>query len=140
MRILIDTCVILDALQAREPFAEDANNIFLAAANHLYNGYISAKATTDIYYLTHRLTHSDKDSRDILNKLLTIFDVLDTMGIDCRRAIPSKTTDYEDAVMIETAIRSEIDCIVTRNTADYDNSPVTIYTPSEFLKTLSDEN
>lgn len=140
MRILIDTCVILDALQAREPFAEDANNIFLAAANHLYNGYISAKATTDIYYLTHRHTHSDKDSRDILNKLLTIFDVLDTMGIDCRRAIPSKTTDYEDAVMIETAIRSEIDCIVTRNTADYDNSPVTIYTPSEFLKTLSDEN
>lgn len=140
MRILIDTCVILDALQAREPFAEDANNIFLAAANHLYNGYISAKATTDIYYLTHRLTHSDKDSRDILNKLLTIFDVLDTMGIDCRRAIPSKTTDYEDAVMIETAIRSEIDCLVTRNTADYDNSPVTIYTPSEFLKTLSDEN
>lgn len=140
MRILIDTCVILDALQAREPFAEDANNIFLAAANHLYNGYISAKATTDIYYLTHRHTHSDKDSRNILNKLLTIFDVLDTMGIDCRRAIPSKTTDYEDAVMIETAIRSEIDCIVTRNTADYDNSPVTIYTPSEFLKTLSDEN
>lgn len=140
MRILIDTCVILDALQAREPFAEDANNIFLAAANHLYNGYISAKATTDIYYLTHRLTHSDKDSRDILNKLLTIFDVLDTMGIDCRRAIPSKTTDYEDAVMIETAIRSEIDCIVTRNTADYNNSPVKIYTPSEFLKTLSDEN
>lgn len=140
MRILIDTCVILDALQAREPFAEDANNIFLAAANRLYNGYISTKAATDIYYLTHRLTHSDKDSRDILNKLLTIFDVLDTMGIDCRRAIPSKTTDYEDAVMIETAIRSEIDCIVTRNTADYDNSPVTIYTPSEFLKTLSDEN
>lgn len=140
MRVLIDTCVILDALQAREPFAEDANNIFLAAANHLYNGYISAKATTDIYYLTHRHTHSDKDSRDILNKLLTIFDVLDTMGIDCRRAIPSKTTDYEDAVMIETAIRSEIDCIVTRNTADYDNSPVTIYTPFEFLKKLSDEN
>lgn len=140
MRVLIDTCVILDTLQAREPFAEDANNIFLAAANHLYNGYISAKATTDIYYLTHRHTHSDKDSRDILNKLLTIFDVLDTMGIDCRRAIPSKTTDYEDAVMIETAIRSEIDCIVTRNTADYDNSPVTIYTPSEFLKKLSDEN
>ena len=140
MRVLIDTCVILDALQAREPFAEDAKNIFLAAANQLYNGYISAKATTDIYYLTHRHTHSDNDSRDILNKLLTIFDVLDTMGIDCRRAIPSKTTDYEDAVMIETAIRSEIDCIVTRNTADYDNSPVTIYTPSEFLKKLSDEN
>ena len=92
MRILIDTCVILDALQAREPFAEDANNIFLAVANRLYNGYISAKATTDIYYLTHRLTHSDKDSRDILNKLLTIFDVLDTMGIDCRRAIPSQPT------------------------------------------------
>ena len=33
MRALIDTCIIIDALQAREPFAEDAQQIFLAVAN-----------------------------------------------------------------------------------------------------------
>ncbi|MFQ7077569.1 MAG: PIN domain-containing protein [Christensenellaceae bacterium] len=46
MRAFIDTCVVIDALQSREPFAKDAQDIFLAAANNLYLGYISAKAVT----------------------------------------------------------------------------------------------
>ena len=36
MRAFIDTCVVIDALQSREPFAKDAQDIFLAAANNLY--------------------------------------------------------------------------------------------------------
>lgn len=140
MRALLDTCVVLDALQSREPFCEDAKNLFLAAANNLFNGYISAKATTDIYYLMHRHTHSDKSSREVLNKLFTLFDVLDTAGIDCQRAVASQTSDFEDAVMIETALRCEVDCIVTRNGADYTHSTVKIYSPSEFLKIISEEN
>ena len=37
MRALIDTCVIIDALQNREPFAEDAQKIFLAVANKRFS-------------------------------------------------------------------------------------------------------
>ena len=115
MRALLDTCVIIDAMQNREPFCKDAQELFLAAANNLFVGCITAKASTDIYYLMHRHTHSDKTSRDVLNKLFTLFEVADTAGIDCRRAIPSPVSDFEDAVMIETAARTEVDCIVTRN-------------------------
>ena len=35
--------------------------------------------------------------------------------------------------MIETAKRSEADCIVTRNTKDYVNADITVYTPEEFI-------
>lgn len=139
MRALIDTCVIIDTLQNREPFCTDSQSVFLAAANNLFTGYISAKAVTDIYYLMHRYTHDDKTSRELLNKLLTLFDILDTAGIDCRKAIPSSVSDFEDAVMIETALRTEVDCIVTRNATDYGKSPVQIYTPAEFLKILQEE-
>lgn len=139
MRALLDTCIIIDALQARQPFDKDAQNIVLSAANNLFLGYITAKSATDIYYLTHRVTHSDKIARETLNKLFSLFDVLDTSGLDCRKAIPSAVSDFEDAVMIETAIRCEVDCIVTRNTQDYTKSPVPIFTPSEFLKKLTDE-
>ena len=136
MRALIDTCVIIDALQNREPFSKDAQNIFLAAANNQYVGCITAKASTDIYYLMHRYTHDDKASRSVLNKLFTLFEVHDTAGIDCRRAVPSSVSDFEDAVMIETATRTEVDCIITRNTHNYAKSVVTIYTPEQFLKKL----
>ena len=139
MKALIDTCVIVDVLQSREPFAADAQKVFLLAANQLFIGCITAKSATDIYYLTHRLTHDDKASRAVLGKLFTLFEVVDTAGMDCRRAIPSAVSDYEDAVMIETALRTEAECIVTRNTRDYSASPVTVYSPGDLIKKLEAE-
>lgn len=139
MRTVIDTCVIVDALQLRKPFAEAAQKIFLLAANQRFTGCITAKSVTDIYYFTHRLTHDDKYSRKVLSKLFTLFEIIDTAGMDCRRAIPSEVSDYEDAVMIETALRTEADCIITRNTRDYSKSPVIVYSPEEFIKKLEED-
>ena len=48
MRALIDTCVIIDALQNRQPFSADAQSIFLLAAQKQLDAYVSAKAITDI--------------------------------------------------------------------------------------------
>ncbi len=136
MRALIDTCVIIDALQNREPFAEDAKKLFLMLANENFEGYVSAKSITDIYYITHRLTHSNEQTRKILKNLLGLFDILDTTAIDCRKALSSNIVDYEDAVMCETAERSEVDCIVTRNQKDYANSKITIYSPNQFTSKI----
>lgn len=137
MRALIDTCVIIDALQGREPFCKEAQEIFYIAANKHAVEYISAKAITDIYYLTHRATHSDIETRRILNTLLGLFEILDTTSMDCRKALSSAVSDYEDAVMCETAHRCDVDCIVTRNQRDYKNAEVKIYTPQEFLQYMS---
>lgn len=136
MRALLDTCVIIDALQSREPFCKNAQTLFLAAANNQFIGCITAKSVADIYYLMRRHTHNDKAARAVLSKLFTIFDVLDTTGMDCRHAIPSAISDYEDAVIAETAVRTESDYIVTRKKRDFQKSGVPIYTPEEFLKKL----
>ena len=136
MRILIDTCVIIDALQNREPWNKDAQTLFLMTANRDFDGFISAKSVTDIYYLMHRSTHSDKDTREVLNRLFKLFGLVDTAGNDCRFALSSDVTDYEDAVMIESAVRSQMDCIVTRNVKDYSKSAVPIFTPEELIQKL----
>ena len=133
MRVLIDPCIIIDALQSREPFRASAEKIFLRAANKSFDGFITAKSATDIYYLTHRLTHNDKDTLKILTNIFLLFEPLDTAGLDCRKAISSEIADYEDAVMVETAIRSGIDCIVTRNKKDYIKSTIPVYDPNEFI-------
>lgn len=136
MRALIDTCIVIDALQARQPFSADAQNIFLLVANKRVQGFLTAKSAADIYYLTHRYTHSDPQTRQILHRLFSLFDLLDTTGMDCRQALSSGLSDYEDAIMAESAVRSGIDCIVTRNLRDYTKSSVPIYSPSDFLKLL----
>jgi len=139
MKVLIDTCVIVDSLQNREPFSQSSNKIFLAAANKKIDAYITAKSLTDIYYLTQRITHSNEKTREIIQKLLILYGLLDTAGIDCKKAIVSDISDYEDAVMIQTAIRSGMDCIVTRNVKDYAKAPVKIYDPEDFLNAIKEE-
>ncbi len=113
-------------MQSRVPFAQAAQKIFIHSANKQFEGYITAKSITDIYYLTHRLTHSDVETRKILSKLFTLFHLLDTTSLDCRKAISSEIGDYEDAITVETAIHSEMDCIVTRNVKDYAKSSVIV--------------
>lgn len=142
MRALIDTCIVLDVLQNREPFAVDGQSIFIAAANRQFDGFLTAGSMTDIYYLTRKMTHSDNITRQALTKLLCLFDLLDTTAMDCMQALLSSMADFEDAVMAESAVRCELDCIVTRNVRDYENAPLTVYTPAEFLAHIisSDED
>ena len=139
MRALIDTCIVIDALQNREGFSADAQRIFLGVANKWFVGFLSAKSVTDIYYLTHRYTHNDTDTRKILNTLFQLFEIMDTTGMDCRRALSSDMSDYEDAVMAESAIRAGMDCIVTRNLKDYNKVPIPVYAPADFLKMVGSQ-
>ena len=139
MRTVIDTCVIVDALQSREPFCKESQSIFLLCANRQFEGFLTAKAITDIYYLTHRQTHSDKATRDVLTKLCALFVLLDTTALDIRKAISAEISDFEDAVMVETAVRSGADCIVTRNTKDYAKAQIAVCTPEEFIQQIDED-
>lgn len=133
MIAIIDTCIIIDALQERIPFDKYAKEIFYAVANKTFEGCITAKSVTDIYDLSHRITHSDEKSRDILFKLFSLFSVADSYGEDCKNALVSKMSDYEDAVMVETAKRIQADYIITRNTKDYKSASIPVILPEDFL-------
>jgi len=43
-----------------QPFFSDAKRNFLLGANLKLDGFLSAIATMDIYYLAHRQTHRDE--------------------------------------------------------------------------------
>ena len=66
-------------------------------------------------------------------RFCALFELSDTTAYDCINALDSDIKDYDDAVMAESAARSGMDCIVTRNTADYLFAKVAVYTPQEFL-------
>ena len=136
MNVIIDTCIIIDALQSRKPFDKDAETVFLSVANRRCVGFLTANSVTDIYYLMHKALHSQEETKKVLGVLFSLFEILDTCGIDCRKALTSEVSDYEDAVMIEAAARAEIDCIVTRNLKDYAGAPMPVYSPEQFVELL----
>ena len=137
MRALIDTNVVIDVLQSRQPWCEDGQKIFYAIANKQIEGFITAKEAADIYFVSRRQflgqENLDQKVRKILAALFDVVEVADTLGVDCKNALGIDNRDYEDAVMIATATRMKADTIITRNPKDFKNSPVMILSPSEFV-------
>lgn len=134
MRVLLDTNILIDVLQSREPWCYDGQKIFLLAAEEKFDACITANTVADIHYLMKFNLHDEKKTRTILKTLFQLFEILDTCSIDCEKALHSSLRDYEDALMNETAAREKISCIITRNIKDFQNSSIQAYLPSEFLK------
>jgi len=136
MKALIDTCIVVDVLQKREPFFEASMKIFVAVAQQQCIGVLTAKSIMDIHYLLQRSLHDEEKTRKLLRTLFSLFAVEDVCAMDCQLAMSSLTKDYEDAIMIEAAKRLRLDCIVTRNLKDYMVSDVPVYAPEAFLPHL----
>ena len=62
------------------------------------------------------------------------------MGIDCQKAIDSPISDFEDALMAETALRIKADCIVTRNKVDFRKSAIAVFEPAELIEKIASDN
>ena len=136
MKALIDTCVIVDILQKRDPFYPAAMEILLAVSNKKCTGILTAKSITDIYYILRRSIHNEQEVRKLVSVLFTLFEVVDTFSIDCELALSSTIKDYEDAIMVETGSRVGAECIVTRNLKDYKLSTLPVLSPDQFLEEM----
>ena len=136
MKALIDTCVIVDILQKRDPFYAAAMEILLAVSNKKCTGILTAKSITDIYYILRRSIHNEQEVRKLVRVLFTLFEVVDTFSIDCELALSSTIKDYEDAIMVETGSRVGAACVVTRNLKDYKLSALPVLSPDQFLEQM----
>lgn len=137
MRVVIDTCVMIDGLNDREQFAAPAQMILLAIERGRAEGCVTAKSLMDIYYICcHEMRDRAKVNRAI-EWILQYMTILDTTAEDCHHAFAANWRDFEDALMAATARRGEADYIITRNIKDFISSPVPVLTPVEFVRHLA---
>ena len=141
MRVLVDTNIIVDVLQNREPWCDDGKQLFMAIANKQIIGCVTAKEIADIHYISRKQFNGneniDQKCRNIIAKILTLFELLDTLAEDCQNAFAIQNNDYEDAIMLATAFRCKVDCIVTRDKEHYITNDIPIYTPDVFIKKMN---
>ncbi len=133
---MIDTCVVLDALQSRQPFSKTAQKIIYASACDVFLGVISVKALTDIFYLLKKYTHDQVKTKSMTFDLLNGVHLCDSTVMDVNAAYLSKINDFEDALLDETSSRINADFIITRNIKHFANSKVKAILPEDFLKLL----
>lgn len=135
IQVLLDNDVVLDFLLTRQPFFVEADEIFIRLQNKEFRAYISAITPNNTFYTTRK--QIDKATAfKAVEGLLRLVEVCRTDKTVLQKAFTLNFTDFEDAVQCASALAENLDAIVTRNLKHYKNSPVKIYSPSEFLQFL----
>ena len=130
MKVLFDTNVIIDALTDRVENYNYSQKLLLLVANEKIEGYISCKQITDIYYII-RKHFNEKQRRFAINTLLNTFNILPLFPSDIKYCINSQISDYEDAILDESAKVNMIPYIVTNNIKDFEHAKVITISPKE---------
>ena len=133
MRVLIDTNVILDILQKREPFFTDSYRALRRALENDAECLISASAATDIFYVLRKSLGSAQQAKEHIDQLAQVVNFADVQGMDIHTALMRAMPDFEDAVVDAVAERSGVSYILTRNIRDFTGSVVPAILPADFL-------
>ena len=131
-KVFLDTNIIIDYLSNRKPFGEDALRIFSLPPLQCQL-CISALSFTTIFYVL-RKHFNRSELLEMLNSLKLLVEVLPTDEDVISSSLQSDFSDFEDAVQYHTALYGNASFIITRNTKDFGQSTIPVYTPSEFLQ------
>ena len=136
MRMMIDTNIILDVLIRRAEFYEYSKSVLKLCEERKIEGFISASAVTDIFYITRRALGSVEDAYRVMNSILNIVRILTVTNEDVIKAFQVKARDFEDCLMATCALSNKCDGIITRNKKDFETFGIEVHRPDEFLDAL----
>lgn len=133
MKILIDTNIILDLIQSREPFSENASKIINSCVKKENEGYISAHSLSDIFFILRKDKTVEERKALILN-LCSFFTVIpEDKNFYTAEGQNNNWNDLEDGLQMKCADFEKLDYIVTRDAGKgFNNSPVKVISAEDF--------
>ena len=132
-RLFVDTNIVMDLLDKRMPFCEDAALLFAEAYHKRVELIISPITYATASYLLGKQNNPESVHNILANlRQLTHVSTEDERVVD--DAIASKFTDFEDALQYYSALKAKADMIITRNGKDFTMSRIPVMTAAEYLE------
>lgn len=138
MRVLLDSNVLLDVLLNRQPWVVESSAVWSLHDENKIEGFVAASTFTDIFYIARRIKDIPSAFQAI-QVCITAFEIctVDKSTIVQATALPGN--DFEDNVLISCATLSQMDAIVTRNTADFQSASLPVHTPETLIKLFHED-
>lgn len=135
-KLFIDTNIVIDLLSRREPFFEEAAELFSLADKKQIELSVSSLTIANTSYTLLRQMDSNK-AKSVLRKLRLILKILPLDDKIIGLALNDDNfSDFEDGLQYFTAIEDEQDLIITRNLKDFKNSKLPTMTAKQFIETI----
>ena len=131
--LFVDSDVILDVLEKREPFYDYSAQILTLGDEKKVQLFTTSLVIANVYYIMRKHLGIQK-AKENLRKLRIIVNVMSVNEKEVDLALNSELSDFENALQYFTALNNKIDFIITRNTKDYKNPKLIVQTPQEYIE------
>lgn len=139
MRVLFDLNVILDVVLNRQPWANEAAQLWNAHTTGRIDGYIAAIELTNLFYVVR----NQKDAtaaRLAVRCCIATFNIIAVDRTVLSAADSQSGSDFEDNVCIACADAANIDVIVTRDASGFAHSTIPVEAPAALWTRLNQSN
>jgi predicted nucleic acid-binding protein len=133
-KLFLDTNIVVDLLERREPFCHDAVRLFTMAYNRQVQLVVSPMTFSTASFLLHK--HGSEGVRNLLSNFRQLSRVAAANERTVDDSLASQFKDFEDAMQYYTALRAKADIIITRNGKDFVHSKLPVMTAGEFIATI----
>ena len=133
-RLFLDTNIVIDLLEKREPFCYDAVKLFTMAYGKKVQLVVSPMTYATASFLLRK--HGAEGVRNLLSNFRQLSRVATVNERNIDDALASQFNDFEDAIQYYTALKAKADAIITRNGKDFSLSKIPVMTAGEYIATL----
>lgn len=133
-RLFLDTNIVVDLLDRREPFCHDAVRLFSMAYNKQVQLVVSPMTYSTASFLLRK--HGSEGVRKLLSNFRQLARVSTTDERTVDDSLASQFQDFEDAMQYFTALRANAEIIITRNGKDFKASSLPVMTAGEYLSVI----
>lgn len=138
MKLLLDTCVLIDYFGRRDPFFEACNSLRVGEWFGEFELWASAKSFTDVFYVLSRHIPPD-DIQRAFRASASFLRIASIDGDDILEAARDSWDDFEDCLVARAARNIGADLIVTRDKGGFSRSRIPVMTPDEVVAWLRRE-
>lgn len=131
--ILVDTDVLIDLALDRQPHAEWSAGLIDRLERRAHMAFVAWHTLSNFYYLVSP-AKGKHNARQFLVDLTRFVSVAPADTEALRFAASLQLTDFEDALQVAAARVCGASVIATRNTRDYEQSPIPAQTPQQLLE------
>lgn len=132
-KLLIDCNILIDWLTDRPPFSVYADTLLGLIEKKIVQGFVSPLTLSNTYYILRKQTNK-RIANEFLDDVKNLFDIVDVTKEITLLAIKNRYKDFEDDLHYQTAIKNNIDFLITRNKTDFLQDTIQIMTAEEYLE------
>ncbi|MCG2811567.1 MAG: PIN domain-containing protein [Candidatus Aminicenantes bacterium] len=134
-KIFIDTDIFLDTILDRKPHSEYSTRLINLCEQNEIAGHTSSLVIANIYYILNEIA-GYKKAIQAISKIRSLVAILPFTDKEIGKSINAEFKDFEDGIQYFVAVNHKIDCLITRNTKDFQKVNISVLTAKEFLQTL----